>query len=157
MTSNLSPPALVTTLSEVFAGLAFMSVSEDAADARDAAGDRWIEATIAYSGAARGCLRLRCPWSFSLELAGNLLSVQPNDPQIELKAVDAVKELLNILCGRVLTTVYGDKPIFDLTPPTAQYIPSAPNLIETTNDSTLLLVEGWPVQIVFVGSEMGSE
>ncbi len=154
MTSNLSPPALVTTLSEVFAGLAFMSVSDDAADARDAAGDRWIEAAIAYSGAARGSLRMRCPWSFALELAGNLLSVHPNDPQIELKAVDAAKELLNILCGRVLTTVYGDKPIFDLTPPTAQYMAAAPALADANNDSTLLLVEGWPVHIVFAGSEL---
>lgn len=154
MTSNLSPPPLVTTLSDVFAGLAFMSVSEDPADAAEIAGARWIEAGITYSGSARGSLRLRCPQGFAYELAGNLLSVSPNDPQIEAKSSDAVKELLNIICGRVITTVYGDKPIFDLTPPTAQYLDTAPELTDSTSDSTLLFVEGWPVVIAFAGSAL---
>lgn len=154
MTSNLSPPPLVTTLSDVFAGLAFMSVSEDPADAADIAGARWIESAISYSGAARGTLVLRCPTEFAYELAGNLLSVDADDPQIEAKSIDAVKELLNILCGRVITTVYGDKPIFDLTPPTAKYLDAAPVLADSTNDSTLMFVEGWPVHIMFAGSPM---
>ena len=154
MTSNLSPPPLVTTLSDVFAGLAFMSVSEDPADAAGIAGARWIEAGITYTGAARGSLLLRCPQEFAYELAGNLLFVSPDDPQIEAKSIDAVKELLNILCGRVITTVYGDKPIFDLTPPTAKYLDATPELTDSTNDATLLFVEGWPVHIAFAGSAL---
>lgn len=149
MTSSPSRPMLATTLSDVLGNLAFMSISDDPRDESAITAAEWIEAGISYRGPFAGAITLRCTQDFAYELAGNLLSVSPDDPEAQPKSIDAVKELLNIVCGRFITNVYGVEPVFDLTPPTARRLPTRPDLNEGDDHSASVYVEGWPVQILF--------
>ena len=51
------------------------------------------------------------------EIAANVLGVDLDDPDVVVKPLDALKELLNVTCGHVLTALAGDEPVFDLTVP----------------------------------------
>jgi CheY-specific phosphatase CheX len=64
-----------------------------------------------------GTLLLAVPNEFQLELAANMLGIESDDPAAAAKGDDALKELLNVVCGRILTTLYGDRPVFDLSVP----------------------------------------
>ena len=82
-----------------------------------------VEVAIGFSGPASGTLELLCGLDFSRELAANSLGAEPEDIEDDDEAIDAVKELLNVVCGRFLTEKYGDGAVFHLEIPRAR--PSA--------------------------------
>ena len=51
------------------------------------------------------------------ELAANVLGLDEDDEKVEEKARDALKELLNVSCGNILTELAGTEPVFDLSVP----------------------------------------
>lgn len=117
---------LALIFSEVLANLAFMFTDEDPGD--PPAGDVWLETTIAYSGPVSGTLRLRCTRDFSTRLAANLLGTDPGDRDAEQSASDAVKELMNILCGQFITAAHGAEEVFSLTIPEIVELSETPDL-----------------------------
>ena len=117
---------LATIFSEVLANLAFMFTDEDLAD--PPACDEWLETTIAYSGPVTGALKLRCSRDFSTRLAANLLGLDPDDPDTEQSASDAVKEFMNIVCGQFITAAYGTEEVFNLTIPKIVELPDTSDL-----------------------------
>jgi CheY-specific phosphatase CheX len=46
-----------------------------------------------------------------------MLGEEPDDPNAIAKGADALKELLNVLCGNLLTAFAGEEPVFDLAVP----------------------------------------
>jgi CheY-specific phosphatase CheX len=46
-----------------------------------------------------------------------MLGVGPEDERVMDRARDALKEVLNVTCGGILTHIAGDQPVFDLTVP----------------------------------------
>ncbi len=117
---------LTTIFSEVLADLAFMFTDEEPGDMTP--GKRWLETTMGYSGPRTGVLRLRCTWDFAIQLAANLLSLDPDDVDTEQNAQDAVKEFLNVVCGQFITAAYGAEEVFDLTIPQVVELSEAPDL-----------------------------
>lgn len=122
---------LTAVFSEVLANLAFMFTDEDLADPPP--GDMWLETTIAYSGPVAGTLRLRCSRDFSTRLAANLLGSESDDLDAEQSANDAVKEFMNILCGRYITSAHGTEDVFSLT---------IPEIVEHSETPDLTACEG---------------
>jgi len=85
----------------------------------------YIEVKMTFSGPTRGSLALIVPTEMCEEIAANVLGMEPDDELVIKQAIDALKEVLNVTCGHVLTSVAGEKPVFDLTVPVATEIDAA--------------------------------
>ncbi len=139
---------LATIFSEVLQNLAFMFSDDD--EAETVACDRWLETRIGYTGPAQGTLRLRCPRDFSVLLAGNLLGIDPQAPDSEHQACDAVKEFMNILCGQLITALHGTEDVFDLTIPEIREVDPAPDFNDTRGgQAAAFTVQGHRLQVIY--------
>ncbi len=137
---------LATIFSEVLANLAFLFTDEDPAD--PVPGDVWFETTIGYSGPMAGTLRFLCTRDFSTRLAANLLGTDPDDPDTEQSAGDAVKEFMNIVCGQFVTAAYGTEEVFHITIPEIVELPETPSLTACEEiETTAVSVDGQFVQL----------
>ncbi len=65
------------------------------------------------------------PGDLSAELAVNILGVDDEDELEEGDAADAVKELVNVICGQLLTSMFGTETVFQLTIPTVEELDRA--------------------------------
>jgi hypothetical protein len=143
--------AKTVTLREIFsdilANLAFMFTDDDIPDVP--VGEVWFETVIRYEGPTQGRLRLFCAQGFMTTLAGNLLGVDPDDSEADIKSVDAIKELMNILCGQLVTQFYGSDAIFNLTIPECNQLDAVPDMDTLdTDDAFTLAVNGSRVRLV---------
>ncbi|MBW2123555.1 MAG: chemotaxis protein CheX, partial [Deltaproteobacteria bacterium] len=76
-------------------------------------GSRYLQATMAFRGVISGKLVLAVPEAMCPVIAGNVLGMEPVEALKIIQSDDALKELLNITCGQVLTALVGDEPVFD--------------------------------------------
>ncbi len=105
---------------DVFEKLAFMF--GDVADREEVSptATDYAHVSMTFSGKdMAGTLALTVPAELSMQIAANVLGVDPADELADAQADDALKELLNVICGNVLTAIAGEKPVFDLTVPVA--------------------------------------
>ncbi len=72
---------------------------------------------ILYSGDTNGKIILCGEESFMSFVAANMLGLDESEESAVEKGLDAFKEMLNIMAGNVITTLYGDEPIYDLEIP----------------------------------------
>jgi CheY-specific phosphatase CheX len=75
-----------------------------------------VAARMGFHGPTSGTLTLRVASSVLPLLAENMLGECEADMALE-KGQDALRELLNMICGNVLTAWHGEQPVFDLSPP----------------------------------------
>lgn len=94
----------------------FVEEGESSADAGRGA-DAWNRASIAFTGPFAGRVAIVAPRAMALELAANYLGLDSADPSVEAGADDSFRELLNVVCGHLLTGLVGEEPIFDLEMP----------------------------------------
>jgi CheY-specific phosphatase CheX len=148
-------PTLTTIFSEVLANLAFMFTDEEQVGAGSE--ESWLETAISYRGPLVGTLQFRCTTGFSVLLAANLLGIDSQEQEAEDKARDAVKEFMNIVCGQLVTVLYGADAVFNLTIPEVTELPEPPELEpgDSTNSSTLS-VDGFMVQLVHLPGSASS-
>jgi chemotaxis protein CheY-P-specific phosphatase CheC len=144
---------LTTIFSEVLANLAFMFTDDDPAPPTP--GEIWFETQISYEGGTeRGTLLFLCNQEFARQLAANLLGIDPDEEDADLKGHDAVKEFMNIVCGQFVTAVHGSEQVFDLTIPAVQELSETPDLESTScEESCTLSVEGTQIQLRYVPGE----
>lgn len=146
MTTPQQTTQLAETFSRVLEDLAFM-FTETGADITP--GCVWLEGQIAYDGSRRGRLTLQCPRDFAIQLAANLLGVEPDDPEVGTRAADALRELMNITCGQLVTTLYGTDDVFTLSIPTVRELDATPPATTAPGrDAVLFSVEGHPLRLV---------
>jgi len=81
-----------------------------------AAGD-CIKTSIAFSGQRAGALTLLAPPALTLELAANMLGLDPDDEAAAEAALDSVGELMNVVLGQLLTRAFSLDAVFDLSTP----------------------------------------
>jgi len=109
---------LRTVFAEISESLAFMFVEEPEDEtSADPDTNDLVLAFMGFSGPFSGKLVIAVPASLCPEIAANVLGLDPDDELVQAKPYDALKELLNVTCGNVLTAIAGEEPIFDLTPP----------------------------------------
>jgi CheY-specific phosphatase CheX len=72
---------------------------------------------ISFEGEITGKMFLQTPDALSSVIAANMLGMEEDDPDAEEKGNDALKELLNIICGNVLPKIYGSTLVFKLSTP----------------------------------------
>lgn len=102
---------------DVVESLAFMFGEAADEDELPASAAGYILATMSFSGPMTGRIELAVPREMRVEIAANVLGVDPDDEQAVSGADDALKELLNVTCGQVLTRLAGEEPVFDLSVP----------------------------------------
>jgi two-component system chemotaxis response regulator CheY len=110
------PQTVTEVFSDVMERMAFtfpQPIARDKLDTRDDV----VLVHMAFSGAMRGDIQLALTRDGCREIAANILGVPADDPQAEDGAEEALKEMLNVTCGRILTSLAGDEPVFDLSIP----------------------------------------
>lgn len=79
--------------------------------------DGSLLAEMAFSGVLSGTLSLLVGDDLALELTANIMGLETDDDTIPGRVPDAIKELLNLVCGHLLNDLTGDAEVFDLSIP----------------------------------------
>lgn len=107
--------SLTRTAVETLEQLAFVfAFPETGIDSTRA--DSALAAAISFSGPFSGTLVMRVSSDVLQELAANMLGVEEEETRAT-EQQDALKEVLNVLCGNLLPVVAGKQAVFDLDPP----------------------------------------
>ncbi len=108
-------------LAKVFArvaeDLAFMFTESPDEELDEPAGNAFAKAHMSFHGPFSGTLSVAVPESMCAQIASNVLGLDPGDELFIQQPYDALKELLNVTCGNLLTAMAGEEPVFDLQPP----------------------------------------
>lgn len=105
---------------------------------------------IDFSGPFSGTIELWAGSKFAQMMAANVMGLEPEDEEAQSKGIDALKELVNITGGVLLTKLI-DSPaeVFNLTVPQAQEQLDSELWEEyvAQDDVIVLDVDGFPVAI----------
>jgi CheY-specific phosphatase CheX len=80
-------------------------------------GSTYIQASMTFIGDMTGTLSLMVPEALGPVITANVLGMEPDDELVVARAMDTLKEVLNVTCGQVLIALAGERPIFDLSIP----------------------------------------
>jgi len=131
---------------DVFENLAFMFGEPMSKDAFEANGIEHTHAHISFAGARTGEIVLIVPDDMCPEIAANVLGVDPDDEQVDELAGDALKEMINIICGRLLTDLESKDLVFDLSVPAIKNINSEEWSVWLKKEGSLgFIVDEYPV------------
>ena len=117
-------------LSEAFCGViesvAFMFAEPVLNEDLGPADSDCLRATMSFDGSARsGTISIAAPLNLCVDLATNILGLDPGADVGTTEASDALCELANVVCGRFLTNVAGDEPVFNLSIPEMSQLDAA--------------------------------
>ncbi len=87
----------------------------------DADDDDLIRAHLDFKGQLTGTLDIAVPIMMCRELAGNVLGLADEELTPDASK-DAIKELLNVTCGNLLTALAGEEAVFEVCAPEAAVI-----------------------------------
>jgi chemotaxis protein CheY-P-specific phosphatase CheC len=114
------------------------------------AGGDWVEARMAFHGPFEGSLSLALPKEAEAEIAANFLGMDADDPEVSKCAEDSLKEILNVVCGHMLTALAGEEPVFDLSIPKVHALSEANrDALAALPDSLGFDMEGRPAVLRF--------
>ncbi|MFH1550548.1 MAG: chemotaxis protein CheX [Planctomycetota bacterium] len=104
---------LAETAEEVLASLAFTFVMPGEQETSD---EDVLKTKVGFSGPFNGTLSVAVPVSLVPQLAQNMLGLEGEECP-ETAQHDAIRELLNVICGNLLPRLAGCEPVFNLTQP----------------------------------------
>jgi len=135
---------------EVFERMAFMFGDAVGADELPAVTGDCFRAEIRFRGDRQGSLVMLGASELCPLLAANVLGADPEDEEALSRSDDAIKEILNVACGHILTTLAGDGPVFDLSAPTVVKATGADfRTFVRDHDSLAFAMEDLPLAIQF--------
>ncbi len=108
---------LIKVCCDVFENLSFMFGETIDLDEAETDSNTFIKASMAFMGDKNGTIDLVVPSEIAVSLAYNILGIDEDEEMPPDSSIDALRELLNTICGQLMTTMFGDQPIFDLTVP----------------------------------------
>ena len=116
----------------------------------------YIVAQMSFNGPINGSLNVAAPVGLCGELVSNILGVEPiHNLELE-RAADALKELLNVTCGRILTSLAGPDPVFEYSVPATSKLNSDELPAFADKPGTVcLLVSEKPVLLQLTVEEAG--
>lgn len=135
---------------DVFEKVAFMFGEEAGREELSEAATEFIQAAMSFKGPFEGNLAIVVPDEMCPEIAANVLGMDLDDEIVKDQATDALKEVLNVICGNLLTEIAGEEPIFDLSVPLISKIDEAGwAAILDRPDAVGFLVDETPVVLMF--------
>jgi len=115
----------------------------------------YLHVHVAFNGYYEGRIGIIAPAELCIEMAANVIGTDAEDDNCTDDAKDTFEELANVTCGQFLTGAYGDKPIFNLSPPS---ISEASELdwveISENDDSVAFMIEDTPA-LIYLEIERG--
>lgn len=102
---------------DVFEQLAFMFGEEIEKDEIESTAETFLRASMTFSGNISGNIEIIMPLELTEQLADNILGSDDTERGEQVNYEDALKELLNTICGRMLTTLFGEEAVFNLHVP----------------------------------------
>ena len=97
----------------------FLDVEEDACF--NAMTNDYIYVEMGFSGPVDGTVSLCASVDFCNHLAANVLG-DDSDAVDMAMSEDVLKEFLNVMCGQLTCSLFGDPHVFNLTVPSVQHI-----------------------------------
>lgn len=97
---------------------------------------------MSFAGPVSGHLAIACEENFMTSLAANILGIDEKELVEEADKIDALKELLNVICGNFITSLEGSRGVFNLTIPTIRTITSTGSLDNEMDEIGSFDVEG---------------
>ncbi|MDB5103445.1 MAG: hypothetical protein JWP91_1134 [Fibrobacteres bacterium] len=82
-----------------------------------AAPEKLLASSMTFNGKCDGGLALAVPEALARIIAANFLGMDEDDPVVESHGNDSLGEILNVICGHLLTALYGRDEVFDLSIP----------------------------------------
>ena len=76
-----------------------------------------VQARMTFSGDLAGSLALTVPEAMCTDIAANVLGMDAGDESVLGRTHDALKEVLNVVCGYTLTAIGGEAALVDLSVP----------------------------------------
>lgn len=116
---SLEPEPYVTirrVFGEVIEKFTFMITEDISAKLLEAPKSFLIQGKTVFQGGVDGEMVLALGKDTSLEMAANLLALDPNDPLLEKRYEDVLAEVQGILCGNILSALEGIRIVVDLSP-----------------------------------------
>ena len=114
---------LIKVCCDVFESLSFMFGEAIDLDEVDSESESFINVSISYKGNRAGAVFLIVSDETAKILTYNILGVDEDEEDLPSESyMDALKELLNTICGQFITSMFGDEPVFDLTVPETKII-----------------------------------
>jgi chemotaxis protein CheY-P-specific phosphatase CheC len=139
---------------DVFEKLAFMFGEATPKEDMPRDAGEFIEVRMEFSGYTQGFLEMVVPSEMCEEIAANVLGMDPEDDLVRERALDALKEMLNVTCGHILTSTEGEEPVFDLTVPTVRELDGAAWTAFLDDPETLsFMVDDSPAALKFTMEE----
>lgn len=108
--------------SDVFEQLAFMFCEEIDIEDITPEADSYMLVQMTYCGGQTGTIEMIVPTRLAENLAINIMGIDDTEEMEPGAASDALQEILNTICGRMMTAIYGEQVVIDLTVPHAQTI-----------------------------------
>ncbi|MDD5718440.1 MAG: chemotaxis protein CheX [Candidatus Krumholzibacteria bacterium] len=115
--------ALASTFLHIVEKLTFMFGEPVALDEIELSPEPWVEARMQFEGAVNGSLAVIVPESLQPEIAANILGLEAADLTTPDMLADALREMLNVVCGHVIMTLAGAEADFKLLAPQHQVVP----------------------------------
>jgi CheY-specific phosphatase CheX len=144
----MSNDALAVLAASTFADTAFLLT--EPADEHNAWSDDWLCAVIPFDGEVAGRLVLAAPTSLAVQVAADMLCLDPGDAEAMAHAGSAVAELANVLAGALVAELFGSSGKWQLGLPRITLLEPAVAPGEQANRVTLLNELGWPIRVEVV-------
>ena len=113
-------------------------------------GGHYLCAKVDFSGYRSGTLGISTTVDLCIQLAVNVLGMELDSDDSADYAPDTLRELVNIMCGRFLTELFGEERIFDLSPPSSSEIDRAKWMELIDDEETIgYMIEEFPA-IIYV-------
>ncbi|MDR0307227.1 MAG: chemotaxis protein CheX [Chitinispirillales bacterium] len=97
--------------------------------------------SMSFMGPTNGRLEIAAGQDLCLILAANMLGAEPDEEEAANHAVDALKEALNVVCGRFLTETFGEEAVFNLSAPVSEPAEELSKVHETAVSEGMLFFE----------------
>ena len=114
---------LIKVCYDVFESLSFMFGEAIDLDEVDSEAESFINVSISYKGNREGAVFLIVSDETTKILTYNILGIDEDEEALPFESpMDALKELINTICGQFITSRFGDEPVFDLTVPETKIV-----------------------------------
>lgn len=79
--------------------------------------DAAVTAKVSFTGPFKGTLIMAVSTEALPEMTGNMLGIEDGEETTTDQQYDAVKELINVICGNMLPAIAGKETLFNVDPP----------------------------------------
>jgi len=112
-----SQEILSTTFLEIVEQLTFMFGEPTPKAEMEDLDKEFTLAKMSFTGDLTGVLSVAVPTEITAEITANILGLDPEDIEPETMMVDALAEMLNVVCGHVIMALVGTDANFRLDAP----------------------------------------